>query len=169
MAFVPMPEGVVVSHELPEWVKLAIADAVVVFGRVEQEAIEIAWLIGEVDLEKKLRIARVPAKDTLTAIVEAVENAAGDLKLHSIKDAITDLSGDRNLIVHGSWNMANEKPWVVWHKFIEDDDSVIGEYFEEWRFERFMKKATTLLETLRRYHDELERHTGIKTTGIPRA
>ena len=33
---VPMPEGVRLSSELPEWVKLSIADAVVVFGRMEQ-------------------------------------------------------------------------------------------------------------------------------------
>jgi hypothetical protein len=39
-----MPEGVVLSRELPKWVKLSIADVVVVFGRMEQEAIEIAWL-----------------------------------------------------------------------------------------------------------------------------
>jgi hypothetical protein len=45
MSVVPMPEGVVLSRELPEWVKLSIADAVIVFGRIEQEAIEIAWLI----------------------------------------------------------------------------------------------------------------------------
>jgi hypothetical protein len=37
-----MPEGVVLSRELPKWVKLSIADVVVVFGRMEQEAIEIA-------------------------------------------------------------------------------------------------------------------------------
>ena len=30
---VPMPEGVRLSSELPQWVKLSIADAVVLFGR----------------------------------------------------------------------------------------------------------------------------------------
>jgi len=142
---------------------------VIVFGRMEQEAIEIAWLIGGADLKQKLRIARDPAKDTLAAIIEAVENIDGNVKLDAIKDAIVELSGERNLIVHGSWNMANDEPWVVWHKFIEDDDSVIGEFFEKRRFDRFMKKAATLLDTLRRYHDEVERLTGVKTTGVPRA
>jgi len=30
----PMPEGVRLSLELPEWVKLSIADAAVLFGRI---------------------------------------------------------------------------------------------------------------------------------------
>ena len=40
-----MHGGARVTRELPEWVRLAIADAAVLFGRLEQEIIEIAWLI----------------------------------------------------------------------------------------------------------------------------
>lgn len=47
---VSMPEGVRLSVELPEWVRLAIADAVVVFGRMEQEIIEISWITKDADL-----------------------------------------------------------------------------------------------------------------------
>ena len=65
--------------------------------------------------------------------------------------------------------MANQKPWVVWHKFLEDDDSVIGEYFEKPRFDRFMKITGRLLADFLRYHSELEHLTGKKTTSVPRA
>jgi hypothetical protein len=40
-----MHGGASFNRELPDWVRFAIADAVVVFGRLEQEIIEIAWLI----------------------------------------------------------------------------------------------------------------------------
>ena len=36
---VPMHEGACLSPELPDWVRLAVADAVVTFGRMEQEFI----------------------------------------------------------------------------------------------------------------------------------
>jgi len=41
MTHVPMPEGVRLSTELLDWLRLSIADAVVVSGRMEQEIIEI--------------------------------------------------------------------------------------------------------------------------------
>ena len=51
--------------------------------------------------------------------------------------------------------MTDDKPWVVWHKFVEDIDSIIGEHFEAWRFERFMKKANHILGMLREMHNLL--------------
>jgi len=166
---VPMPEGVALSRDLPDWVRLAIADAVVVFGRLEQEAVEIAWLLKGADLKQKLKLARNPAQENLTFLVAFIERAAPGLKLDAMKDAIAGAAYERNLIAHGSWSMANRKPWVVWHKFLEDDDSVIGEFFERPRFERFMKITGRLLADFLRYHSEFESLTGKKTTSVPRA
>ncbi len=165
----PMPQGVRLSAEIPKQVKLAIADAVIAFGRIEQELVEIAWALSNADLKHRLKIARTPTADNFIAIIEAVEQAQPGLKLDALKDTARLLADDRNLMVHGAWAMTDDKPWVVWHKFAEDTDSVIGEHFETWRFERFMAKSLHILETLRQFHDMLEVQTGIRTTSVPRA
>lgn len=50
--------------------RLAIADAVVLFGRAEQEAIEISWLLKDATLKEKLKLVRNPATDTFLANLE---------------------------------------------------------------------------------------------------
>jgi hypothetical protein len=165
---VPMPENVRLSAELPEWLRFAIADAVVLFGRMEQEIIEIAWLLNDATLKEKLKLARNPATETFLAILESVEQREPGLKLDALKDGFTTLAQERNVIVHGAWTMADDKPWVVWHKFLEDDESIIGEFFEALRFERFDKKGLVILAMLRRFHDTLEEQTGKKTSAVPR-
>ncbi len=166
---VPMPEGVQLSSALPEWVRLAIADAVVVFGRIEQEIIEISWILTDANLKQKLKLTKGSATDKFVAALESVERTEAGLKLDALKEGFRGLADERNLIVHGAWTMADAKPWVVWHKFLEDDDSIIGEFFERWRFERFMTKARHILEMLRKFHDMLQAQTGKKTSAVPRA
>lgn len=165
---VPMPERVHLSHELPHWLRLAIADAVVVFGRMEQETIEIFWILTNADLTAKLKLTKGSITNKFIALLESVERAETGLKLDALKGGFKLLGEERNLIVHGAWTMADAKPWVVWHKFLEDDDSVIGEFFEQRRFERFMKTAEHVLGMLRQFHDMLEAQTGKKTTAVPR-
>jgi hypothetical protein len=165
----PMPQGARLSPEIPDHVKLVLAGAVIAFGRIEQELIEIAWVMSDADLKQRLKIARSPTKENFIDIIEAVEQAEPGLRLDALKDTVRQLADDRNLIVHGAWIMADDKPWVVWHKFAEDTDSVIGEYFEAWRFERFMTKSLHLLGMLRQFHNILEKKTGIKTTSVPRS
>src|ERR1700730_16567432 len=101
-------------------------------------------------------------------VIESVEQAEDGLKLDALKDGFRALAEERNLMVHGAWNTANGKPWVVWHKFIEDDESIIGEHFEKWRFDRFMLKGQHILDTLRNFHNMIEEKTGVKTSAIPR-
>jgi len=163
-----MPEDVRLSLELPEWVKLSIADAVVLFGRIEQEVIEISWVLTDAGLKERLKVARNPATDNFIAIIDSAERSWGHLTLDTLKDGFRELANDRNLIVHGAWTMTDEKPWVVWHKFAEDTENIIGEHFEAWRFERFMAKGAYLLDMLRKLHNALEAQTDKKTTAIPR-
>jgi len=152
---VPMPKGVRLSSELFEWVKLSIADAVVVFGRMEQEAIEISWVLTDAELKERLKLARTPATENFIAIIESVERSQASLKLDALKNTFRTLADERNLIVHGSWTMTDDKPWVVWHKFAEDTESIIGEHFEAWRFERFRTKGNDILDMLRKCHNML--------------
>jgi hypothetical protein len=163
-----MPEGVRLSTELPEWLRLSIADAVVVFGRMEQEIIEISWILTDADLKQKLKLTKGSTTDKFIGALESVERAEAGLKLDAVKEGFKGLADERNLIVHGAWTMVDDKPWAVWHKFLEDNDSIIGEFFEQWRFERFMKKGEHILGMLRQFHDMLEAQTGKKTSAVPR-
>jgi hypothetical protein len=151
-----MQEGVQLSHELPDWVRLAIGDAIVLFGKMEREVIEVSWILNDADLKKKLQLAKEPATENFVAVIESVERHKAGLKLDKLKNVFRGLAIERNLIVHGAWTMANDMPWVIWHKSLEDDTSVIGEFFEKWRFERFMANGRHILEMLHRLHDLLE-------------
>ncbi|MBF0560815.1 MAG: hypothetical protein HQL37_02120 [Alphaproteobacteria bacterium] len=70
---VPMAEGVQLSAELPEWVKLAIADAVVLSGRIEQEIIEIMWIEKDANFIQKLKLAETPVTRVFLELIDIYE------------------------------------------------------------------------------------------------
>jgi phosphoenolpyruvate-protein kinase (PTS system EI component) len=156
-----------VSRDIPDWVKLAIADAIMLFSRLEQEVIEIAWLIkGAEQKMERLKVARNPATDNFSDIIAIIEEAAGQ-EVTALADTFDDLAKDRNLIVHGAWWIVDDhRPLVVWHKFIEDNESVMSEYYLRERFADFMMKASLLLDMCRKFHDDIEKVTGIKTSAL---
>jgi hypothetical protein len=146
-----MLPGTPLSAELPDWVKLNIADCIVVFGRLEQTVIEIAWEVaGTTEIKERLKRARQPANNNFEEMLAVIEEAAGT-KFDALRTAFDGLSKDRNLIAHGSWLMAGDKPYVVWHKFLTDTESVMGEFFEDHRFNHFKQRAEKLLETCREW------------------
>jgi hypothetical protein len=99
-------------------------------------------------------------------ILGVMEEAAGQ-KFDGLRTSFDVLAKDRNLMAHGCWILIDgDRPWVVWHKFIEDDASVIGEFFERPRFEKFMKKAEHLLDMCKNYHNMLEEALGKKTSAL---
>ncbi|MBC7634149.1 MAG: hypothetical protein H7251_00965 [Acetobacteraceae bacterium] len=111
--FVPMPDNVELSRNIPGWVKLAIADAIIIFGRIEQEVTEICWSLTEADLKTRLKFAREPAAGNFLSIIELFEGLSGGSKLSALKCTFGELASARNLIVHGAWYTANNRPWVV--------------------------------------------------------
>jgi hypothetical protein len=111
---------------MPDWVKLAIANCVILFGRLEQKVIEIAWdVAGSNEVKERLKRARQSASDNFDEILAVIEEAAGT-RFDALRLTFEALAKDRNLIVHGSWLTADNKPYVVWHKFITDTDSGDG-------------------------------------------
>ncbi len=166
MVTVPMHDGATFSWVLPDWVKLAIADSLVVFGRMEQKIIEIAWLLKDADVKEKVKTARAPAVENFEGIIGIMEEHEGK-KFEGLRKTFDALSRDRNLIAHGCWLMIDgNRPWVVWHKFIEDDSSVIGEFYERPRFDDFKKKAEYLYEMCGKYHHMLEQALGRTTSAL---
>jgi hypothetical protein len=163
-----MPEGVRLDLSMPRSVKLEIANCIILFGRIEQKVIEIAWaLAGSTDVKARVKRAGQPAHANFEEILSIVEQAAGD-KFDAMRTVFNSLRHDRNLIAHGFWLMADDKPYVVWHKFITDADGVMGEFFDRQRFERFRKRGETLFETCRKWHDMLSAQGGITQSALSR-
>jgi hypothetical protein len=161
-----VPAGAKLDLNLATWVKVSIADAVVVFGRLEQEISEIAWILtNAVTVADRVKLAKNAASGNFLDVVGSVEEVAGQA-FDGLRTTFIELSNDRNLIVHGSWLMVDDRPLVMWHKFIEDTDGVMGEYYDKGRFEKFMLKANALLDMCRKFHNELEQSTGVKTSAL---
>ena len=151
----PPPESV--TLDLPVELKVAIADAVTVFANLDNRIIEILWVIENADLVKKRQIAKTFAAGNQAAIRAHIEQIPG-AETDKIWPALDRLRTERNLIVHGVWAVANDgRPLVIWHgRFLECDDFIGAEYFEPWRFERYMKIATHLLDTFTKLHRMLD-------------
>lgn len=140
------------SFELPDRLKITIADAIVLYSRIESCCIEILWELEQADLERKKEIAKAWGDQNFRSLKQALNQIPG-AKTDKIWPALKALGKDRNLIGHGVWMWTDEeRPLVVWHsKFLEEDDWVGAEYFEWVRFERYMKHATVLLNTFAQF------------------
>jgi hypothetical protein len=140
------------SFELPDRLKLAIADAITLYSRIESCCIEIVWEIEQADLARKQEVAKNWGEQNFKLLRKAVESLP-DAKTDRIWPTLNVLGKERNLIGHGVWMWTSEgRPLVVWHsKFLESTDWVGAEYFDWSRFDSFMKKATVLMNTFAQF------------------
>jgi hypothetical protein len=72
-----MPLGAVLDLHMPDWVQLEIASCVILFGRLEQKIIEIAWdMAGSNEVRERLKRAKQSSHDNLDEILGVIETAA---------------------------------------------------------------------------------------------
>lgn len=140
------------SFELPDRLKIAIADAVLLYSRIESCCVEIIWELEQADLERRKQIAKAWGEKNFKLLKQAVKQIPG-AETDFIWPTLKALGKERNLIGHGVWMWTNEnRPLVVWHaKFLEEEDWVGAEYFDWTRFERFMNKATVLMNAFAQF------------------
>ncbi len=140
------------SFELPDRLKLAIADAIVLYSRIECCCIEIIWEIEQADLGRKQELAKNWGEQNFKLLRKAVESLPG-AKTDRIWPTLKALGKERSLIGHGVWMWTSEeRPLVVWHSnFLESADWVGAEYYDWSRFESFMRKATVLMNTFAQF------------------
>lgn len=145
------------SFELPPRLRLAIADAVTLFAKIESCMLETVWLLEGADLARKKKLSRDAAADHMEAIEAAVKLIPG-AESDAIWPAAHDLRNERNLIAHGVWMVdCDARPLVVWHrKFLESDEYVSGEYFSYRRFDYFQARGQHLLTTFADFKRLLE-------------
>ena len=140
------------SFELPDRLKLAIADAIILYSRIKSCCIEIIWEIERADLVCKQELAKNWAELNFKLPRKAVESLPG-AKTDRIWPTLKALGKERNLIGHGVWMWTSEgRPLVVWHsKFLELADWVGAEYYDWSRFNNFMRRATVLMNMLAQF------------------
>jgi hypothetical protein len=150
-----MPAGTDIYFTLPDQLKIAIADALVLFSKIEACSTEIVWLIKGADLATKKRIVKKPASELTREIRTAME-AVTPIQFSAVWKAFETLANERNLIAHGVWMIAGGVPHAFSHKLIEDEDAVVGEPFDDARFALFMTKAEHLFGTLVKFRNLLD-------------
>lgn len=152
------------SLMLPERLRLAIADAIVIFSRIDNAIIESIWVLEQADYKRKKQIAKEHAHENIKFVRGVVEEHL-KLQIEPTWNALDKMRQERNLIAHGVWMMRfggdspGEKadppvglPHVLWHsKMLENDTDVVAEAFDFWRFDRFMQHAEVLLNTFRQF------------------
>jgi hypothetical protein len=146
------------SFELPDKLKIAIADAIVVFARLETTLLEIVWILEESNLEQKKALVRDFVSKNFKKLKTVVTRLPG-AKTDRIWSTLDKLASERNLIAHGFWavdNRHDNRPVVMSHVFLESEDYVTGEHFDYARFDYFMKRAEHLLNTFRQFRVMLD-------------
>jgi hypothetical protein len=140
------------SFDLPDRLKIAIADAITLYSRIEFCCFEVIRELEQADLERKRQIAKAWGDQNFRILKQAVDQSPG-AETDKICPALKTLGKERNLIGHGVWMWTSEKrPLVVWHsKFLEVDDWVGAEFFDWSRFDHFMKRATVLMNTFAQF------------------
>ncbi len=158
------------SLDLPVRLRLAIADAVVIFSRIDNAIIECIWLLEQADYKRRLQIAKEKAHENIKFVKGVVEEHL-KLDIQPTWNALDKMRQERNLIAHGCWmvryggDSPGEKadppegmPHVLWHsKMLENGTDVVAEAFDYWKFKRFMDHAEVLLKTFRDFRDLAEK------------
>lgn len=158
------------SFDLPDRLKIAIAEAVTIFSHIDCMLIESVWVLEQADLNRKKQIAKEHAAENIRFIRGVVEEHM-KLDIEPTWNALAELRQERNLIAHGTWSVRfggdtpgetsaapEGLPMVLWHsKMLESDDFVTAKSFDYWRFEKFMKRGRLLLDTFRKFKTMCEK------------
>ena len=153
---IPPVDGTTWDFNLPDKLKIAIADAIVVFARLETITLETVWIFEDSTLEEKKDLTRDWVTKNFRKIKRVVR-LIPEAKTDKIWPTLEHLAAERNLIAHGFWSVDNAgRPTVLSHKFLESEDYVTGEIFDYARFEYFQKRADHMLNTFRLFKTMLD-------------
>lgn len=143
----PPPSGLTWTLELPDALKLKIADAVTLYARIEGLCIECLWEIENADFERRRELAKNWGEKNFALVKKAVANLPG-AKTERIWPTLRWLGRERNIIAHGVWlwSPSHQRPMVVWHsKFLETDEWVGAEFYDWNRFDVFDQRVKVMI------------------------
>ena len=96
------------SFEIPDKLKLAIADCILLYSKIESCIVELVWLIEDADLERKREIAKGWG-DQNFKIVKRVVRSIPDAESDAIWPALKDLGRERN--ANRAWRLDDSRQW----------------------------------------------------------
>ena len=144
------------SSKLPDKLKLAIADCILLYSNIESCIVELVWLLEEADFQRRREIARSWSSRNFK-IVKQVIKAIPGAESDAIWPTLTDLGEERNLIGHGVWLITHEgRPMVVWHARSENHQNIEAQYFDWARFDRFLELGSAVLKTFAEFKKLIE-------------
>jgi hypothetical protein len=92
--------------DLPERLGLTIADAVVIFSRIDNALIECIWVLEEADPRRKRQIAKARAFENIDYVKGVVVEHL-KLDIDETWNALDQMRQERNLVAHGVWMMCS--------------------------------------------------------------
>ncbi len=159
---VEMP-GLPWSGKLPFELKVAIAEAVTLFSRIDDMVIRVLWAGEMADLKRRKQIMRNRSFTNLEYLETFVKTHLGGIEIPETWAALAALRQERNMIAHGVWGMSEGVPTVIWHeKMLESDEFETAELYDYERFKLFTNKAMKLLDTFAKYRVMLNQIAEIK-------
>jgi hypothetical protein len=93
----PPPTGIASpgkSFDLPDQLKLAIAEAVTIFSHIDCMVIESVWVLEQADLKRKKQIAKERAHENINFVKMVVEQHM-NLDIPETWDALAELRQER--------------------------------------------------------------------------
>jgi hypothetical protein len=144
------------SSKLPDKLKLAIADCILLYSNIESCIVELVWLIEDADTERRMRIARSWSSTNFKIVKQVIKLIPG-AESDAVWTTLKNLGEERNLIGHGVWLITHEgRPMVVWHARSEDHENIEAQYFDWARFDQFLILASAVLKTFAQFKQLFE-------------
>jgi hypothetical protein len=158
------PDSASWSLDLPDKLKLAIADCITLYSKIQSCIVELVWLVEDASLKRKKEIAKGWGDQNFRIVKRDIKSILG-AESDEIWPALKEIGKERNVIGHGVWMFTNTgRPLVVWHaRFLDSDDGVGAEYFDWQRFDYFLDRGRILLSTFKEFKRLFELHPVPKT------
>jgi hypothetical protein len=146
MGRLPRPAADVSLH-VPDSLKLAIADAIILYSRIEGCMMEIAWAAIASNRHFQTQIAWGSLGRDVDQLRGLIEECSG-IDLRGFWDTLKDLGIERTIIVQGVWMTIDGAPYVQSRRFAESAEIAVPEAFGHERFETFQRRGASLLQVL---------------------
>ena len=148
-----------VSHEIPDNVKIAIADVVIHFAKMEAALEGLIWTILHLSVDDGRLITRMDARPKIALAKTLAERRGLGISNPKLPDTywetIDKLRGYRNDVVHSAWLMVDgEIPLAVSYAMKSDEGHIVGDAFSIERLEAIARQCRTVTHFLDRLIDE---------------
>jgi hypothetical protein len=147
-------DAALLSDDIPDAIKIAVADAMIAYGAMENTAERLIWTITGLSYDDGRLMTRLA--DKFEILKTLTENYG--LIIHPSRQTTTDmwtairqLVQARNLMIHGVWAMLDHRiPVSISSRLPTTTGNVVGEAFPQERLEAITRQSFRVKESLDR-------------------